>query len=134
MNHALLDTNVLLRYLTEDVPEKTDRSEHLIKQAIMGQIQLYVTDICIGEVVWTLKKFYKVSRQEIADKLFALFNTPGLEFSDVDVLIDATQRFRSKNVSYPDAHLAALAAAKEICVYSYDHDLGKFCDVQRKEP
>ncbi|MEM7589537.1 MAG: PIN domain-containing protein [Myxococcota bacterium] len=134
MNHALLDTNILLRYLTEDVPEKTDRSEHLIRQAIGGQVCLYITDICIAEAVWILKKFYKVPRREIADKLFALFNTPGLEFSDVDVLIDATHRFRSKNVSYPDAHLAALVAAKQVCVYSYDRDLGKFCDVKRKEP
>ena len=134
MTHVLLDANILLRYFVGDDLPKAQRCRKLMKKAIAGQVCLYITDICLAEAVWTLKKFYNVPRQEIANKLFALFNTPGLEFSDVDVLIDATHRFRSKNVSYPDAHLAALTSAKQINVYSYDRDLDKFCDIKRKEP
>ena len=85
-------------------------------------------------MVWTLDSFYGQERSAIAEKVIALVNTPGLEFSDVAVLLDAAERFRRKNVDYVDAYHAAVAAGESLDIYSYDKDFDKFTDTKRKEP
>ncbi|MEM7495166.1 MAG: PIN domain-containing protein [Myxococcota bacterium] len=132
--NALLDANILLHYLTEDIPEKTDRCERLIKKATKGQLRLRVPDFCVADVVWVLVKYYRTRREDIAEKLMALLNTPGLEFANPTILRGATRRFGARGVDFTDAYLAAEAAFTGTAVYSYDRDLDKFSDVTRQEP
>ncbi len=131
---ALLDTNIFLRLLTEDDPEKAERCERLLRRAGQRTLRLHVSDVCLAEIVWTLESYYRAPRSEIAEKLIALLNTPGLEFSNVDVLLDAVQRYRDSAVDFIDAYHAALAADAGLEVYSYDHHFDKFEDVTRREP
>ena len=131
---ALVDANILLRYFTGDDPEKAERCEEPFQRAAAGEVRLRVSDVCIAEMVWTLDSFYGEGRGEIAEKVIALVNTPGLEFSNVSVLLDAAERFRRKNVDYIDAYHAALASVESMDIYSYDKDFDKFSDAQRKEP
>ena len=131
---ALVDANILLRYFTGDDPEKAERCERLFQRAAVGEMRLRVSDVCIAEMVWTLDSFYGEERSAIAEKVIALVNTPGLEFSDVAVLLDAAERFRRKNVAYIDAYHAAVAAGESLDIYSYDKDFDKFTDTKRREP
>jgi len=131
---AILDANVLLRYLTGDDPAKAARCEQLFRQAAAGQGKLRVTDVCLAEVVWTLGSYYGLSRTEIANKLVAALNTPGFEFSNVRLLLDAAERSRAENVDYIDAYHAAVAADAGAAVYSCDRDFDRFDDVTREEP
>jgi len=130
----VVDTNLLIRYFTGDDPVKADRCERLFREAAEGRAKLLITDVCLAQLVWTLGSYYRVSRADISDKLVALLNTPGFEFSNVGVLLDASQRYRNTNVDYIDAYHAATAAESGMDVYSYDRDFDKFEDVVRLEP
>lgn len=131
---VLVDTNVLLRYFTGDDPTKAERCEELFQRAAVGEFKLRVSDLCIAEMVWTLGSFYGEERNEIAEKVVALLNTPGLEFSNLPMLLDAAERFRRKNVDYIDAYHAALAVSEGVDIYSYDKDFDDLRGVKRKEP
>jgi uncharacterized protein len=48
------DTNVFLRYLTNDVPEQADAVEHLLVRVMQGEIILNPNSLVIAEIVWTL--------------------------------------------------------------------------------
>jgi uncharacterized protein len=130
----LVDTNVLLRFLTNDDPRKAQKCEALFRAAAQGDVTLHVTDVCVAELVWTLDSYYRLGREEIAEKLIALLNTPGFEFSSVRILIDSTERFRRENVDYIDAYHASVAAAMAVDVCSYDRDFDRFGDIRRVEP
>ena len=130
----ILDTNVLLRYLTNDVPAKADDVEKLFKDAQSGVVKLFVSDICVAELVWTLQSFYKLQKSDIASKVTAIINTPGFYFSDERMLLDAIRRFSEKNVDFIDAYNAALASKLKMKISSYDDDYRKFPDVSALEP
>jgi predicted nucleic acid-binding protein len=57
-----IDTNVFLRYLTNDVPEQADAVERLLIQAMQGDVILVTNSLVIAEIVWALDSFYRVSR------------------------------------------------------------------------
>ncbi|NJM77278.1 MAG: type II toxin-antitoxin system VapC family toxin [Acaryochloridaceae cyanobacterium RU_4_10] len=78
IERAFIDTNLFLRYLTNDIPKKADRVEELLQRAALGEILLVTTSLVIAEIVWTLTSFYGLSRDQIRDRVLAILNTPRL--------------------------------------------------------
>jgi predicted nucleic acid-binding protein len=63
------DTNLFLRYLTNDVPTQADAFEKLLIDASQGKIQLVTSPLVIAEIVWTLKSYYRLTKSEVRSKL-----------------------------------------------------------------
>ncbi|RMF86682.1 MAG: hypothetical protein D6736_14535, partial [Nitrospinota bacterium] len=76
------DTNLFLRYLTNDVPAQADAVEQLLQRAATGEILLVTNSLVIAEIVWTLESFYGLTREAVKEKVLAILNTPGLEVGD----------------------------------------------------
>ncbi|MDR0323502.1 MAG: hypothetical protein LBI12_03525, partial [Treponema sp.] len=64
-----LDTNCLLRWLLDDVPEQTA----IITQIIDTEKNLTISDVALIEIVFVLEKIKKISRETIAKALLAIF-------------------------------------------------------------
>lgn len=101
------DTNLFLRYLTNDVPAQADAVEKLLRRASAGEIVLVVNSLVIAEIVWTLESYYGLSRSSIKDKIFAILNTAGLEAWEGDLLLEAIFWYADKNIDFIDAFNAA---------------------------
>lgn len=101
-----VDTNLFLRFLTNDVPAQADKVEALLRRAAKGEIHLVTTSLVIAEIVWTLESFYQVPKSEIQDKILAILNTPGLEVEGADLLLQAAVMYAEKNVDFIDAYSA----------------------------
>jgi len=71
-----LDTNIFIRFLTDDVPEKADACEEIFRKAVEKQETLFTTDLVIAEIVWVLESFYELPKDEIQDKVEKILNTP----------------------------------------------------------
>jgi predicted nucleic acid-binding protein len=68
-----------------------------------------------------LRSFYKLPRAGIRDRILSLFQSPGLEVAEVDLLLIAINDFADKNVGFIDAYNAAWATKHGITdVYTYD--------------
>ena len=63
-----MDTNIFLRYLTDDVPHQADAVEQLLHQASQGEILLTTNSWVIAEIIWTLDSYYGLSKDDIQDK------------------------------------------------------------------
>ena len=133
-NCSIIDTNILLRFLTGDDKGKAAQCEALFQNAINGNERLLISDVCIAELIWTLESYYREERFAIADKVESLLNTPGFEYSDIHLLFEAIKRYRSFTVDYIDAYHAAMAKKRSCDIYSYDKDFDKLKDINRKEP
>lgn len=134
MAKLLLDTNVIIRFLTGDHPAHSPRSRSLFARAAAGDVTLFVTDLALAETVWVLQSFYKLDRSAIATALKGLIGFTGIEVHNKAKLLSALQNFAQSGVNFVDAYHAAIAAAESIAIASFDRDFDQFADVKRVEP
>lgn len=118
---AFIDTNLLLRYLRNDLPEQADAVEVLLKRAAAGNVSLVTNVMVIAELVWTCESFYKLSKQEIRDKVVMILNTPGLQVENQDLLLQATLLYADQNIDFIDAYNGCWAMDQKIpLVFTFD--------------
>jgi predicted nucleic-acid-binding protein len=119
---AFIDTNLLLRFLTNDIVEQADAVERLLRRAAAGEVALVTNPMVIAEIVWTLTRFYKQPRHVIHDDVISLLNLPGLEISEADLLLEAINAYAQNNVSFIDAYNGAWIRRQGLAdAYTYDH-------------
>jgi uncharacterized protein len=118
---AFVDTNLFLRYITNDVPQQADAVEDLLRRAGAGEITLVTNSLVICEIVWTLESYYRLARAAIREQVLAILNTSGLEVADGDEVLQAIHWYVDRNISYGDAQNAAWLTAQGIeTVYTFD--------------
>jgi predicted nucleic-acid-binding protein len=118
---AVLDTNLLVRYLTDDDKGKADDVERLLKRAGAGEIKLCVPSIVIAELVWVLESFYEMDRESVAGLVESVLNTPGVETQDKSMISTAVRNYRVKSLDFIDAWIAEFARRSGIeTVYTFD--------------
>jgi predicted nucleic acid-binding protein len=119
--HRFVDTNLFLRYLTNDVPEQADAVEELLHKAANGEVTLLTNSLVIAEIVWTLESFYQLERADIREKVVAILNTPGLKVVDADLVLQAITGYVEKNVDFIDAYNVAWMLSHGITsAYTFD--------------
>ena len=89
---------------------------HLLERAGRGEIVLICNEMVVAEIVWTLTSFYKLARIDIAEKVLAILNTPGLEVESARLLSQAVTDFAERNVDFIDAYNAAWSAVNGVDV------------------
>jgi predicted nucleic-acid-binding protein len=119
--HVFADTNLFLRYLTNDIPAQADAVEQLIRRASAGEIVLVINSLVIAEIVWTLESYYGLTRDSVKDKILAILNTPGIETAEGDLLLQAIFWYADKNIDFIDAFNAAWMLAEGLATtYTFD--------------
>ncbi|OGP49440.1 MAG: hypothetical protein A2Y79_10005 [Deltaproteobacteria bacterium RBG_13_43_22] len=108
------DTNIFLRYLTNDVPEQADAVEKIFRLAAAGEILLTTNSLVLAEIVWTLESYYRLSREDIQAKVLAILNTPGLEVADSDLILQAITWYQEKNIDFLDGYNEAWMTSQGI--------------------
>lgn len=136
MNNCFVDTNLFIRYFTNDDPLLADRVEKLLDDATSGTIALISTELVMAETVWVLESSYHLSHSQIAPLIRSILATPGLEIINGDIVGNALALYEYKNIDFVDAYIAALMQKRGISdIYSYDRKhLSRVTSVNRKEP
>ena len=120
-DRAVIDTNLLVRYLTEDDPSKANDVKRLLLKAGKGEIRLLIPSVVIAELVWVLQSYYKLDRGEIVPLLNAILRTHGVEVSDKAVVSDAIAVYGNTTIDFIDAWIVAFANAAEVrAIYTFD--------------
>jgi len=133
---TFVDTNLFLRFLTNDVPAQADAVEKLLRQAEQNKIQLVTNSMVIAEIIWTLEGYYESEREDIQNKILAILNTPGLEIPESNLILKAIIWYAEKNVDFIDAYNAAWMEQKGIeKIYTFDQKhFARFDDVEVIKP
>jgi predicted nucleic acid-binding protein len=131
---CLVDTNVLLRFLTGEPVPQALAVKKLFARAAAGEILLDVVPVIVAETIYTLLSFYEVERKEAVEKLVSLLRQPGFKVRDGVEVFSALDRLRMTNVGFADAYLAATGAEENGAIVSFDRDFDKFKDVKRFDP
>lgn len=108
------DTNLFLRYLTDDIPEQAQTFERLLRRAAQGEVLLLTSALVVAEIVWTLESYYGLSKADIQAKVLAFLNTPGLRVAEEEIILKAIVWYGDKNVDFIDAYNAAWALSQSV--------------------
>jgi predicted nucleic acid-binding protein len=134
MAKLLLDTNVIVRFLTGDHSTHSPRSRKLFARAAAGDVALVLTDLALAETAWVLESFYSLERAAIASALKGVVESTGIEVENKGILLGALRNFAETDVNFVDAYHAAIAATKSISIASFDRDFDQFAGIKRVEP
>jgi predicted nucleic-acid-binding protein len=126
----LIDTNLIIRYLVQDHKKHAQATEKLFEACDRGEIKIVLLPAVLAECVFVLESFYQHRREEIAPALAKLISSPGVEISDVEIQLDALQRYGKTKIHFVDCLIAASAAADNIAVATFDQDFRIFTDVR----
>ncbi len=136
MKARFIDTNLFIRYLTNDDPAKASHVERLLDQAASGELRLVTTEMVLAEIVWVLESFYSYPRDRIALLLRAILATPELTVLNGHLVGEAVDQYETGTMDFIDAYILARMAEQGIDeIYSYDKKhLSKIPGVTRLEP
>lgn len=130
MTQNLIDTNLIIRFLVNDNPQKASRVEKLLKGSPNSNL---LPDTVIAEIVWVLSSYYGLDKQSVVNKIRALVHVGSVDCNKS--LIDETlSTWENNNISYIDSYLVAIAKTKNIAIYSYDQKFDQIKTISRKEP
>jgi predicted nucleic acid-binding protein len=130
----LVDTNILLRFLSGEPVGQAAAARKLFHRAQTGEVVLDISPVIVAEAFYTLLSFYGVERKAAAEKISLLLQQRGVRLRDASQVLAALVRLQTANVGFADAYLAAGAAEEKLSVASFDRDFDKFKDVSRHEP
>ncbi len=119
----LVDTNVLVRHLTQDHAGQALAAGRLLAASDRGEWRLVVLEPVLAECVFVLESFYEQPRGAIAAALQRLTNGAGIEVARGGRYQDALQRYAAGKLHFVDCLLAACAAAEQIPLASFDRGL-----------
>ncbi|MGB7847640.1 MAG: PIN domain-containing protein [Candidatus Acidiferrum sp.] len=126
----LVDTNLIVRYLVQDHEKHAKATEKLFDACDRGDVVIVVLPAVLAECVFVLESFYEHPRGDIASALSRLISSPGVEIDGAAIHLDALDRYRKTKVHFVDCLIAAIAAAENMPVASFDRDFRKFTDVR----
>ncbi len=122
MGQKILDTNIIIRFLTNDPPQLADKAQQVIQRA--NPHQLIIPDMVIAEIIWVLLSFYNLEKPEVIKKIESLIASNKFDLNR-PVLEPALQLYRIYNISFIDAYLLSLSIRKNSPLISFDQDLNK---------
>lgn len=136
MKKSFVDTNLFIRYLTNDDPVKADRVEKLLDQAAGGSVTLVTTEMVMAEMVWVLESYYELANTAIAPLVRGILATPGLEVINGTLVGRALELYEGQNIDFVDGYIAAVMEKHGISdLYSYDRKhISRLRTIKRKEP
>lgn len=97
-----LDTNVLVRYLTQDDPRQSKRANALIESALSGDDGLHIDTLVLCELVWVLRAAYHLERATVAATLLQLIDAAQLSMGERDLAREAANRYRAGPGDFAD--------------------------------
>jgi predicted nucleic-acid-binding protein len=130
---SLLDTNVLIRFLTADENPKYKTLYSFFQSLEQGQMRVELKLIVLFQVIFVLKSFYRVPKEQIVDGLKNILKFRGIHIKEKKVVLRTLELWLNNNVEIVDCYLiACLEGDTQNLLYSYDREFDKF-EINRKE-
>jgi len=117
-----LDTNVLVRYLTQDDPIQSLKATEILEQRLTEENPGFVSIVAMVETVGVLDRAYSLAAHEIAAAVEGMLQADVLVVENEQQVFTAMIALKEGQGSFADAIIAALGAkAGCSCTLTFDH-------------
>jgi predicted nucleic-acid-binding protein len=103
-----LDTNVLVRYLTQDDAAQARHANAVVAAATAGGGRCFIAPVVLCEVSWVLRESYARSKSDLLKTFDLMLATRQFEVGDKDLVRDALEAFRSGRADFADYLIGAV--------------------------
>ena len=102
-----LDTNVLVRYLTQDDSAQARKAEAVIDGAVARRERCVLGPVVLCELVWVLRDAYDTPKAQIVDVLDRILATQQFEIGDRARVREALEEYRAGGGDFADYLIGA---------------------------
>lgn len=102
-----LDTNILVRYLTQDDAAQAKKASALI-ESFSAEAPGCIALVSVVELVWVLQGCYHSDKDDLIKVLDTLLRTKSLVVQHADVMWQALRRYASTNADFADCLIERL--------------------------
>ena len=106
-----LDTNVLVRYLTQDDPEQSRTATDLIERRLSEDEPGFISVVAMAETVWVLERAYGLGGGDIAAAVERVLQADVLVVENEQEVFAAMTALKDGRGSFADALISALDAS-----------------------
>jgi len=122
-NKLIFDSNAILRYILDDIPEQAD----IVEKTINERESLALPEV-IAEVVYILTKYYGIERKEAVENIIVFLNEIN---SKNEVLRLALKTFAETSFDFVDCIL--YANSKQYDIFTFDKRLRGFIAIESEQ-
>jgi predicted nucleic acid-binding protein len=137
MTQPFIDTDVIIRFLTGDDPEKQAAATALFERIEQGLLTAVAPDTVIADAVYVLSspRLYHVARNEVRELLSTLVHLPHFRVQNRFCVLRALDLYASTKLDFGDTLIiASMEQQNSRILYSYDKDFDHIQGITRKEP
>ena len=116
-----LDTNILIRYLTQDDPVQSPKATEIIERKLTPANPGFVSIVTMAEVVWVLDRAYGLNATEIVTSIERMLQVDVLVIENEQEVFAAMIGLKQGLGTFADALISELGA-KAGCVYTLTFD------------
>lgn len=108
MQHLYLDSNIIIRFLTNDDEIQSPIAFKVFEKAVRREYTLVLSPIIVAECICVLQmKRYGYKKSEITNKFTQLILAPGIKTIEEEVTLKSLSDFSQYNVDFIDAYLSS---------------------------
>ena len=117
-----LDTNILVRYLTQDDPLQSPKATAIIQQRLTEETPGFVSIVAMVEIVWVLERAYRLPAHKIASAIERMLQTDVLVIENEQEVFTAMIALKEGQGLFADSVISALGL-RAGCSYTltFDH-------------
>ena len=120
-----LDTNLLVRYITQDGAEAAAVTRHLERECTYA-CPGFVCLVVLCELVWVLRQAYKYDRSSVTKILDKLLSTTEFEVERASLAWRALADYRTGSADFSDYLIAQISHEYDACpVHTLDRKAAK---------
>jgi predicted nucleic-acid-binding protein len=114
-----LDTNVLVRFLTQDDTEQFEIAQNVINNCSAKQPAFICREVLV-ELVWVFERSYKYSRNEITAAVMGLVSAAELQVETAQDVAEILPLYRNEGFGFSDLMI------RQAAIRNGEHDLQTF--------
>ena len=116
-----LDTNIIVRYLTQDDAVQSRKATEIIERRLTSETPGFVSIVAMVETVWVLDRAYDLADREIAAAVERMLQIDLLLIEHEPEVFTAMVALKGGRGSFADALIAALGV-RAGCKYTLTFD------------
>ena len=106
-----LDTNIVVRYLTQDDPRQSQIATQLMEKTLSSDEPGFISLVVLTEIVWVLVSLYFVDRAGVVQVVSGLLTTEQLRVESAELVWRAKRRYEASKADFSDALVVECALA-----------------------
>jgi predicted nucleic-acid-binding protein len=115
-----IDTNVLVRYITNDDEEQSILAANLLEKYSGKEKSIFINNIVLCELVWVLLSGYKYKKIEIVRTLKLFLSSIELTFENYELAFLAVTEYENNAGDFSDILIGLINNHQGYQTYSFD--------------